>query len=176
MVPTPQRSAAALVTRGAVTRATLASALVSLAAPGVGAFGVTQIFFVTGHSPAVFSTATLLLHLLSAGVTVSSVTPHGAGVFSTGQRSITGVSTGHHLLRAAQRALGFSAGTGPVDGARTGRTGAAVTYLLTGVVPTGQGHPTHLSAVPGGLSAGPLCFLSATDTALDTHSGTGCTL
>lgn len=76
MVSTSQSSTTALVTWGAVTGATLPPTLVSLAAPGFWTFGVTQVFLMTGHQLPVFATPALLLHLLSAGLTASSVTPH----------------------------------------------------------------------------------------------------
>lgn len=83
VVATPQSSTAALVTRRAVTGATLPPALVSLTASGFWTLGVTQVFFMTRHQLPVFTTPALLLHLLSAGLTAPSVTSHRTGVFST---------------------------------------------------------------------------------------------
>lgn len=75
VVATSHSTATALVTWRTVTGATLPPTLVSAAAPCFGAFGVTEIFFMTWHQLPVFTTTTRLLHLLSAGVAASSVTP-----------------------------------------------------------------------------------------------------
>lgn len=173
MVPAAQRSSTALITGRTLSRTALASALVAVAAPHLAALGVAQIFPVARRHLAVFPAATLLLHLLSAGVAVAAVTPPGAGVFPTGQGSIAGVSAGQDVLGAARGALGFSTGAGPVSSAWTGRTGGAVAHLLTGVVPAGESPPTHLCAVPAWLGARPLSPRSPAHTALLAHSGTG---
>lgn len=76
VVATPQSSSTALVTWRAVTRAALPPALVSLAASGLGTFGVTQVLLMTRHQLPVFTAPALLLHLLSAGLAAPSVTPH----------------------------------------------------------------------------------------------------
>lgn len=76
VVPTAHRPTAALVTWGAVTRATLPPALVFLAASCFGTFGVTEILFMTRHQLLVFTTPAGPLHLLSAGVTAPPVAPH----------------------------------------------------------------------------------------------------
>lgn len=176
VVATAQRSTTALVTWRAVTRATLPSALVSLAASGFGTFGVTQVFFMTRHQLPVFTTPALLLHLLSAGLTAPSVTPHRTGVFPTRQTAVACVAARHHFLRARQRRLGLAAGTGSADGARTRRTNAIVTQNLTGVIPTGEESATHLLTCPVGAAAGSLFLLSPAHTPLNTDSGTRRTL
>lgn len=108
----------------------LPPALVSLTVPGLWTFGVTQVLSVTWHQLPVASTPALLLHLLetpetfkemssltclslhtclsavlylSAGLTAAPVTPHGAGVFLTGQTTVAGVSAGRDLVCTRQR-------------------------------------------------------------------------
>lgn len=176
VVATPQSSTTALVTRGAVTRAALSPALVSLATSGFWTFGVTQVFFMARHELPVFTTPALLLHLMSAGLTASSVTPHGTGVFSTRQTAVARVAARQHFLRARQRGLGLAAGTGSADGARTRRTNAIVTQNLTGVIPTGEERATHLLTVPQRAGTTSLCSFSSTHTPLITDPGTGTTL
>lgn len=80
MVAAAQRSSTDQITREAVARATLPLALVALAGAVVWAFGVTQVLLVASHHLTVAATATLLLHLLSAGLTGPSVAAHATGV------------------------------------------------------------------------------------------------
>lgn len=176
VVSTPQSSTTALVTGGAVTRATLPPALVSLAAPGLGTLGVTQVFFMARHQLPVLPTPALLLHHLSAGLAAPSVTPHRTGVLSTRQRAVARVTTRQHFLCARQGRLGLATGTGPADGARTRRTHSVVTHSLTGVIPTGEQSAAHLLTAPLRAGAGPLRRLSTTHTPLEADSGTGSAL